>query len=290
MEATEKRRSRASHFVGPALRFVAQHRVCTLHQALYALWHVDGRHPRHGTRVVGRMVAHGLLTSRPLDPQVGAVSRHVLTLTPEARTWLPPSLQHPDPWDEPRWMLEHRLARTHVSVLTGPRGWEWISRRELGERLHRAALDSYRERALNDDDRTFQRRLAALREIQLPCEGLVQRSTGRLMLVLEVRPGLSLRGTIGRLPKHPLLLAGRFRKYDIAVLGADPSAVAEAHAALGRSIGKRQLPLTVRAIPHFRELPYPREWGKAPPSLYRQHGLASPLGYHRPVRRAVDGG
>lgn len=290
MATTKNRRPRTSHYTGPALMFVAKHRITTMHQALYALWHVDGRHPRQGIRVFGRLVAEGLLTSRPLDPQVGAVSRHVLTLTPQARGWLPPGLQHPDPWNEPRWMLEHRLQRTHVAVLTGPRGWEWISRRELGERLHRAALDSYRGRALNVEDRAHQRALAGLKAIRLPCDGLVQRSTGRLMLVLEVRPGISLRGTVGRLPKHPLILAGRFMSFDIAVLGADPTAVAEAHAALERSIRRRQLPVTVRTVPHYRELPYPREWGKAPPSVYRQHGLPSPLGYRRPARRAVDGG
>lgn len=272
------------------LHFLARFRVATGHQLAWALWHADGRHPRHCIRLIGRLVEQGLLTSRPLDPQVGAVSRHVLTLTAQARAALPPGLRHPDPWDEPRWMLEHRLARTHVTVLAGPRGWEWVPRRELGQRLHRAALDSYRGRALNDSDRAYQRRLAALQEIRLPCDGLLQRATGQIMLVLEVRPGLSLRGTIGRLPRHPLILAGRFRAYEIAILGADPSAVAEAHAALERSIRRRQLPLTVRAIPHYRELPYPREWGKAPASVYRQHGLPSPLGYRRPVRRAVDGG
>lgn len=281
---------RSSHFSGPVLRFIAQHRIATVHQLLWVLWHADGRHSRHGTRVIGRLVAQGLLTSRPLDPQLGAVSRHVLTLAPRAREWTPPSLQHPDPWTEPRWMLEHRLARTQAAVLAGPRGWEWVSRRELGELLHRAGLDSYRGRALNGDDRDFQRRLANLGTIRLPCDGLVHRATGSVMPVLEVRPGLSLRGTIGRLPTHPLILAGRFQRFDVIVLGADPTAVAEARAALDRSIRHRQLPLTVRAISHYRELPHPREWPTATESLYTRHDLPSPLGYRRPARRVADGG
>lgn len=278
-----RQRSRSSAFAAPLLAWIAVRRAATLHQVL-SLWHSDARDPRHGWRVVRRMVEHGLLASRPLDPALGAVSRHVLTIGPLARPCLPPTWWHPDPWSEPRHMLEHRLQRTQLSVLLEPEGWEWIPRREVFDALRRAGLRTYRGRALNSDDHNLRRRIENHAPARLPCDAMVQRSSGRVLLVIEARQGLRASVSIGRLPAPLLQLVGRFDPVEIAILGADPTLTAAAEAALARSVERRRLPVTVRPIPHFRELRHPRRWVRMERSQYAAHGVPGPFPYRRPAR------
>lgn len=232
------------------------------------------------------MVDDGLLASRPLDPELGAVSRHVLTIAPETRPSLPPAWRHPDPWSEPRYMLEHRLQRTHFSVLFAPEGWTWIPRRDVFDALRAAALRSYRGRALNGEDHAHRRRLEKHPPVLMPCDAMIQRSSGRVMLVLEARQNLRAGVVIGRLPAPLLQLACRFSPIEIAILGADPVLTAKAHAALARASEQRRLPLTVRPVPHYRELRHPRHWDRLERSRFAENGVPAPFPYRRPARRA----
>src|SRR5690606_8213258 len=65
------------------LRYVAYYRVATVHQVIYRFFIYAGRGGRYGYNVIKRLINEGLVHSEPLDPDLGAISRNVLTLTPK---------------------------------------------------------------------------------------------------------------------------------------------------------------------------------------------------------------
>ncbi len=173
----DTRRPRTSASTAPLLAWLAVHRAATIHQVL-SLWHSDARDPRHGWRVIGRMVGDGLLSSRPpLDPEPGAVSRGVLTIGPVGRTSRRAGdtlIRGPSPASGSRSVCSGRTSPCCLA----PRGGSGISRRDVFSAVRESGLCSYRCRALNGTDLSCRRRLENFLPAPLPCDAIAQDSTG----------------------------------------------------------------------------------------------------------------
>lgn len=293
------RRPRPSLYRDAILRFVAHPsiRIATVHQVLERFWGLDGRSVSNGWRVIRQLVDDGWLASRPLDPEAGATSRRVLTLTRKARVALAAAGRPTAALVEHSWVVDHRLQQTQMLIEREAEGWRLVDRAEVPSLLKRAAIAGWRGRRPFGIEADWQRRIQAWTPQPMPLDALWHTATGEVRLIMPVRPGLDFRRTFRRLDRAALALLSTGCPIGWELVGAKSDHVDALERALrswartGRNFRRRagtarhpsgsggdlSLRIEVFRTAPFRSMPHPHRRERRRPSVYAENGVASPL-------------
>lgn len=237
------------------LRYIAYHRVATVHQVIYRFFIYAGRGGRYGYNVIRRLISDGLVRSDPLDPEIGAVSRNVLSLTPKG--WGIVGMKPAEDTHAAAQLIrEYRLQFTEVMLEREAEGWRLIHRTQVFNALREAALASYRDRLLNDSEAVIRERLEKMPAQAMTVHGLVHRQTGEVRLLLPVRRGKSYKSTIDTFPN-----VGLIGGINVELICSEINLAQPARHYLERWAGQRKTKIAVHQVPHFRSRKAPSSRG-----------------------------
>jgi len=251
---------------------VGFYRVVTTHQVIYRFFIFAGMGPGYGFRLVQRLVKQGLLASRPLDRERGAVSRHVLSMT--AAGWdaiglsTPVAKKHAAVQD----IEEYRMQLADVMLVRESQGWTLVPEHAVWARLREWGLAPYRGRALNEQDRLIIRRLENMQPIKLGLSLLHHRGTGEVRILLPLRRGRSFRRLIEKLPAT----LGLFPPPVFELVIAEPPLEDPCRDILRRWGEKLKVKPQIHALNHFRTRAHPLHLGEQLSNIYPAAGVPDP--------------
>src|SRR5690606_19363085 len=132
-------------------------------------------------------------------------------------------------WPRTQTLLEHRLQVAETLMIRRVEGWELVPEGESEDAVRRWALRPFRERMGTDTDRVVANRIRRLALSPLPYRILRHTETGDVRLVVTVRRGRSVVGTLRQVPD--MRLCGQI---GIELVGADTIRCAGARMTLRR--------------------------------------------------------
>lgn len=252
------------------LRYVGYYRVVTGHQIIYRFFTYAGKGDGYGYRILRRLQQQNLLFAEPLDPDLGATSRLVYSLTREGWRMLglrPPTSRR----TVPEYVREYRLQFADVMLERESEGWRLIPSAQSFPALQNWALRHYRDRLLNATEMVIRERLERLRPFDLGLRLIGHPSTGEVRVILPVRRGRSYKATIDRLPNLSI-----FPPLTFELICSDSDLESSAIDYLYRWANRAHIRVVIQTSPHFRSRPAP---GDAPTEVrnrYRNNGIRDP--------------
>jgi hypothetical protein len=253
----------------PILRWIAYHRMGTLHQVLHVFWTAAGRNPSAGYAVIRRLVERELLTTEPLDPHLQARSLRVLRVTRQGWRFLgvepTASMIHVDPR-----LREYRLQFAEMMIHRELEGWRLVTPTRSWEVLREWLVRPYRGRMLNSEEQAVRRSIERLPAQALPSTLLQNPSSGDIRLILPIRRGRSYKRILHRVP----VVATERLAFEVVC--ADLSLLTSAERVAKRWAARRKLTLELHRVRHFRQRSNPRADQDERADMYSAAGVADP--------------
>ncbi len=272
--------------------------LATTHQVLERFWGLRGLSVSQGWRCVRQLIEDGWLQARALDRSAGTTSRQLLTLTHRARVALAAGGWPPAPVREHEWVVEHRLQQTQMLIEREAEGWVLASADEIPALLKQVAIAGWRGRRPFGIEEDWHRRIHSWHPTPVPLGALRHRSTGAVRLILPVRAGFDVRGTLRRLDRPSLAILSTGAPIAWELVGACTDDVDTAEVRL-RAWAKRrprqrrrrpgvptvsskpggELPVRIevyRTAP-YRDMPHPHRRGRRCVDVYAANGVSHPL-------------
>lgn len=256
----------------PVLKWVAYHRVVTVHQVVYRFFVYAGRGPGYGFRIVQGLVQRGLLESSSLDTERGSVSRQILTVSEAG--WA--ALCEAVPKDKKRvgveGLREYRIQFAEMMMVRELEGWSLISAGGVWKKLKDWSLEQYRGRTLTDTERATRTGLERAPAQEVGLNALWNRKTKQVRLLLPVRRGLSFTRLIERLPRLLAALGAIEFELIIGEVGQGENA----REALTRWAERSKIEIAIFSVPNFRARVHPSEAKDEVADLYYRNNIPDP--------------
>ena len=253
---TETVRARGESLSLPAVRVletIERVRAATVHTLLAHHWTEapERRTARAGYLILAKLKAQGLVRSRRLEPERGAVSREVLYLWEEDRDG--GAGERPRIHDLSERQLDALLQTAEVLLVRERQGWRVVASSETAVLFRQAALNAWHTGALTDAERAFVTLLEHRPELPVPGRLLVRGAGSSLeaRVVLPVWTRADAERIAEGLPLH------RVRALDIELVACDPALAADALGVLQEATNQAGRPITVWQVAPFRDRPNP---------------------------------